>query len=758
MVLHPAPPSYEGLEARLATLGSFCRRRPWLVVAVWLIVFLAATLAGPQMAHRLQSGSGRIDGSMSERVDAQLASEFSTGDGQSLALVYRSRLLAEDANLIEALDARIEQRLMALDSVEKVVPADFLVDRADDAEGHVLLVNIAAGSALLTEQQVPLVRDAVRPVLADFAATAPDLEWAVTGRAALTYDINIMSARDTATSELRALPLAILVLLFAFGAVVSAGLPLIMALFVRALAMAAVLSAAGSWEISNLAQSIVAMLALALGIDYSLFIFHSFQTFRQSPSGLPGRELALEPFDRALRGAMAQSGRVVLYSGTAVAIGMGALLLTPLMQTRSIGLGGIAAVVFSVLAALTLLPALLSLIGPEILDWPAWLDSRSRRDRSHVFWSGWGDRVVRHPVLAITSSLLVLCLLAAPVMETRFGFPEDEFLPGDLESARGLAMLERTGMKGLVSPLFIVVSERSRRPVITSQRVAALSDFVSKISADPRVAEVYAPRLSATSRFAPIPMPMNDGLVSAGENRILLRIIPAGDTRLANLRRLAAEMPGWLGDPSLSVEVGGQAQFYNDFDSRMRNSYALIVGLVLAMTGLALLLLLRAPLAAAKAILLNLLSVAAGYGAVVFVFQLGHGSALFGLEQPTGLVPTSVPIVIFAILFGLSMDYEIFLISRMKDLFLKSGNNRTSIVEALGDTGGIITNAASIMAVVFGAFAFSSIVIVQMIGLGLAVAILVDAIVIRSILGPALMTVAGRWNWWPHQVSAIVND
>lgn len=138
---------------------------------------------------------------------------------------------------------------------------------------------------------------------------------------------------------------------------------------------------------------------------------------------------------------------------------------------------------------------------------------------------------------------------------------------------------------------------------------------------------------------------------------------------------------------------------------------------------------------------------------MVFVFQLGHGSALFGLEQPTGLVPTSVPIVIFAILFGLSMDYEIFLISRMKELFLRGSGNRASIVGALGDTGSLITSAALIMAVVFGAFAFSRIVIVQMIGLGLAVAILVDAIVIRTLLGPALMTIAGNWNWWPLRTS-----
>lgn len=756
--MHRSLSPYRGLEAVLANVGTFCWRQPWPVLSVWLVVTLAAALAGPQMAHRLQSGSGRIEASVSERVDAQLASVFDVSDGQSLALVYRSRRLIEDMSLVEALDARLEERLTALDTVEKVVPADFLVDRADDADGHVLLINIAAASALLTEQQVPLVREAVAPVFAGFVKAAPDLEWALTGRAALTYDINILSTQDTVSSELRALPFVLLVLLYAFGAAVSAGLPLILALVARTLAMAGVLVVAGSWEVSNLAQSIVAMLALALGIDYSLFIFHSFQAFRRDPARLPEAEADLAELELAIRGAMAQSGRVVVYSGTAVAIGMGALLLTPLMQTRSIGLGGIAVVVFSVLAALTLLPALLSLIGARALDWPARSNGTSKRDRSHAFWHDWGEKVVRRPFLGIVFSLLLLGLVAAPVTQTRFGFPEDEFLPPDLESARGLAMLGPMGLKGLVSPLFVVISEESHRPLIAAERVAMLSDFVSRIEADRRVAEVFAPHLSPSSRFAPIPMPMNGRLVSDDGDKILLRIIPAGDTRLADLRRLALEMPAWLDDPSLRVEVGGQAQFYNDFNAGMRESYASIVGLVLAMTGLALLLMLRAPLAAAKAMILNLLSVAAGYGAVVFVFQLGHGSALFGLSQPTNVVPPSVPIVIFAILFGLSMDYEIFLISRMKDLFLKSGSNRASIVGALAETGGVITSAALIMALVFGAFAFSRIVIVQMIGLGLAVAILADAVVIRSILGPALMSVAGNWNWWPLRASETVED
>jgi RND superfamily putative drug exporter len=197
------------------------------------------------------------------------------------------------------------------------------------------------------------------------------------------------------------------------------------------------------------------------------------------------------------------------------------------------------------------------------------------------------------------------------------------------------------------------------------------------------------------------------------------------------------------------VQVGGQAQYYHDVDHAVRASYPLTFALVLGFSALALLLFFRAPLASAKALLLNLLSVAAGYGVVVLVFQIGYGAELFGLPTGTGAVPVTVPLVIFCILFGLSMDYEIFLISRVRAIFIETGDTDTSIREALADTGSVITSAALIMVVVFGAFAFARVFMVQMIGLGLAVAVLVDATVIRSILGPALMQVAGRWNWWP---------
>lgn len=735
------------LEIYLAALGSFCWRRPWLVLFAWLLIMITVSAAIPHMSGRLQSGSGQIEGSMSQKVDTLLVEEFGISDGQSLILTLNSRLLFEDTDQLTSLIDTLDTTLSELEMVEKVISASDIFDVPADTDTAALVIRLAAKSTLVAEQQVPQIRDAIWSVLQASLLDVPDLDWAVTGRAALNHDISIFSIEDTASSEFRALPLALLVLLYAFGAPLSSAIPLVLAAAARTLALAAVLLVAGYWSISNLAQSIVTMLSLALGIDYSLFIYHRYRQLLQAPDDICIDQPSFGVREEALCSAMRQSGVVVLYSGTTVAIAMGALLLTPLMQTQSIGIGGLTAVVFSLLAALTLLPALLSLISPRALDWPNWSLRRKPRPIADRFWTSWGRTITRHPLASIVASLLLLGALAAPAMETRFGIPEEEFLPADLESARGLKMLEKMGLKGLVSPIFVVISDTAHQPILTDERRRLFSDLLADLYADPRVREVFAPNLSGFS--LPFPLPSNMSLVNTDKDRIVIQIVPAGDIDLASVRELAQDVPGWLDDPSLTVEVGGQAQYYNDFDTGMLAAYPRIIILVLSLTGLALLLMLRAPVAAAKAIFLNLFSVAAGYGSVIFVFQLGYGAALFGLEAPTGVVPTSVPVIIFSILFGISMDYEIFLISKIKSLYLESGDNLKSIVEALSDTGSVITSAALIMVVVFGAFAFSRIVIVQMVGLGLAVAILVDAMIIRTLLGPALMVIAGRWNWWP---------
>ena len=721
------------LGGTLARLGMACWSHPWRVIALWGVAVIVGGLLAAQAPQRLLSGSGEIAGTMSAQVEGILAREFEDGEAQSLMLVLRRHDGRRRPGGWHTIEYRLSDALSKSPVVTSATPAGWLIDDPQQASHHGLVtITLAGADALASEQQVEPAREAARSAITALGADGRAVDWALTGRAAISHDINVFSARDTARTELRVLPLAFAVLLYAFGSLIAAGLPLALAAGARTVGLATIVVIAGFANVSNLAQSIVTMISLALGIDYGLFVYHRFR--EQLAAGA-------QP-ETALRSAMVQSGKVVLYSGLAVAIGMGALLVTGSLQVRSIGLAGTLAVVMSVAAALTVLPALLAILPRHLRQAAA-----GRPAATNGRWSRWGELVVRRPLPAIAGSLALLALLAWPGLQTRFGFPED--LPSELESVRGLAMLEDAGVKGLVSPLQVLLSTTDGDHMVTTTRQPALAALVNGIEGDPRVALVQAPSLRTTPRIVPLPIDPDHGMVSRDGSRILLRVIPASTADLAAVRALAREIAGQrvVGARAL---VGGQAQYFNDFEAEMVSSLVIVLVLVLALSGAVLLVMLRAPLAAAKAIMLNLLSVAAGYGMVVWVFQLGHGAWVFGLSGPTGVVTPSVPVIIFAVLFGHSMDYEIFLISRIRALYFGGADNRTAIVSALADTGAVITQAAIIMALVFGAFAFSRLLLVQMIGLGLSVAIVVDVIIIRSILGPALMVVAGSWNWWPH--------
>jgi RND superfamily putative drug exporter len=751
------------LGAALAGLGSFCWTHARVVVLIWLLATLTAGLVAGRLAERLLSGSGDVKESMSSWVDRSLRSDFGRGDSQSLILVFRSASIDKRPAELSALLRELEFRLSEQPSVETTISSQDIQDRRlspKPGTGHLIIIDLKTGDLLATEQEVPKLRSAAYPALEEAKARHRDLEWAITGRAALTYDFTRFDAEDSARAELRALPLTLLILVIAFGTVVSAMLPVLLAVACRTVVLGIIFLLAGSVEVSSLVLSVVTMLSIALGIDYSLFLIHRYRHELErigaecpAISGIAREELAM-------RYAMAQSGVAVLYSAATVAIGIGSLLATPIMQTRSVGLGGLLAVVVVLIATLTLAPAFLRLVPRSVLEWPRFHSQRAGADLSRRMWAQWARVVEQKPVTAIVTSLGILLAMAAPALHTRIGFPESEFLPAELEFSRGMKMLADMELKGLVSPIVVVVSDVDRARALTPERVPSLADFVSRLEQDSRVRAVQGPVRSASRASEESDGTVEEALggalarsafVSADRSRLLFLIIPSGNSSLFELRDLSYKIPAWLHAEDLSVMIGGQAQYYNDFDNAVIASYPITIGLVLGMSTLVLLLFFRAPLASAKAILLNILSVAAGYGMVVLVFQLGHGSELFGVPAPTRFVPTTVPLAIFCILFGLSMDYEIFLLSRVRTIFNETGDNALSIREALGDTGSVITSAALIMVAVFGAFAFTRDVIVQMIGFGLAVAVLVDAALIRSVLGPAIMQVAGRWNWWPLQ-------
>jgi RND superfamily putative drug exporter len=751
--------------AWLPCLGDFCARHAIWVVAAWVAALALAAVGAQRLPALLSGGSGDIPGSASLRTDRLLQTEFANPYAQMLVLALRSPRLQREPAARAEIFRTLQARWMASPLVATVMTEENLVDSRllpRPGTGHVAYIGLRAANVREAEQAIPVLRATAEPVLRAARDRFPDLEWALSGRAALTYDLNRFNAEDTAKAETRVLPLTLLVLILAFGSLVAAGVPLVLGLTSTTVTLGLVSLLARLTFFSNLVQNVASMIGLAVGIDYSLFLIHRYrEELRRLEEERPGEDSA-SLRRAALAEAMARSGSAVFFSGLTVLIGMGGLFFTPLLETRSIGLGGCLVVAVAVGASLTLLPALITLLGAK-LEWPGALSRRLRNTASRRRWQAWAGTVMRFPIAGATISLGALLLLAWPGTHTRFGFPEESFLPRELEFMRGMNLLRTMGLSGLLTPVQVILSGSDGAPAVTRERSASLQAFVARLRADPRVATVQGPAgLAADPPAAQLPLSQagaeparaggpagRDLFVSKGGQRLLLQVVLREGCPLEEAKALARDIPGWMTIPGLSLDLGGQAVYYNNFDGAMLQSYGRVVGFVLLVTFLVLLAVFRAPLVAGKALLLNLLSVLAGYGVVVFVFQLGYGGSWFGVPAPIGVVPLTIPLLIFCILFGLSMDYEVFLLSRAREVFVQTGSSTEGVRTALAETGPVITSAALIMVAVFGAFAFARVVIVQMLGLGLAVAVLVDATVIRTLLAPSLMRVAGRWNWWP---------
>ncbi len=758
---------------RFRTLGRLASRYPWAFLGAWLLIAILGAAGARKAPSLLFSGSGDIPHSRSLRADSLLRADFENPYAQLLVVAVQGLDGADSdgsGSEEQAMARRLDKALTALPQVGAVTTPETVLDKRllpSPGTGMVILIGIKAGNVRDAEQALPVVRRTVDSLLMPETARAGRLRWAVTGRSALTYDMNLFNARDTAAAEARVIPLTLIILLFAFGSIVAAGVPVLMGLISTTVSLGIVYLLARHWVLSNLVQNVSSMIGLAVGIDYSLIIIHRYREALAAARARAGSavEAALDRPLRAaaLEEALGTAGKSVFYSGLAVMIGFAGMLYTPLMETRSIGWGGCIVVLVSMIAGLTFLPSLLMVLGAA-LDWPRALSRRFGGGTPGRKWSGWSRWVMKNAPLSAAVSLAAIFFLSWPGRLTRFGFPEGPFIPRELEFSRGYLMLDGMGLQGLVRPINIILTSK-QGPALTLDRIDSLFAFSARIRRDPAVAGIFGPVDLADgwplAKYRALYADMDEVwenvpavqefFLSRDGRSLLMQVMLKPGAELEQEKALAREIPEWLHLADLGMEVGGQAVYYNDFDKAMKASYLPCVSFVLAVTLAALLFFFRSPLVSIKAIVMNALSVLAGYGAVVYVFQLGHGSAWFGTPGPALVVPLTIPLMLFCILFGLSMDYEVFLLSRIREAFARSGDNESSVAEGLAATGPMITSAALIMAAVFGAFAFARVVVVQMLGLGLAVSVIVDATLIRVLLVPAFMKMAGKWNWWPQR-------
>jgi RND superfamily putative drug exporter len=728
-------------------------RRFWLAGIV-LVAVLALLPFSFHAEHHLETAT-RIEGSEAEIVTQELATRFRSPFVDRVVLVVQG-LPPVDSEEGEQALGTIEERLGKEPGVSGVVSHIDFRDPIFLGKGGAtfVLVGLASTDGPV-ESLVPKLHELASSLQNQLRGRYPAVKLELTGETPLNFDIRKASADDVRHAETLVIPATLVLLLVAFGSLVAALIPLA----VGQLAIATALALAGflalRWHLSILVQNLSTMLGLGLGIDYALLMVSRFrEAIAVEPNGLKAAAVAAR-----------QAGHTLVISASTVAIGFLALLTVPISEVRSIGVAGFLVAGTSVLLASTLVPALLGILGTRInagrLPFLASLDA-SRAARTGNRWRRWGKVIVAHPRVAIVVAGVPLLVLASQAMRLDTSVPRGDWLPPAAESVRALHTLEQMDRAGIVYSLRVMLELPNESIAQTDSGWNALDGFTKRIANDPRAGRVISITTMAgsdRSALGSLSRETRRTFLSRDGQAALLEVLPAPGVSLNDQVKWVRELrkegaPAFTGIPGATLRIGGIPALTADYQTIVRDRFASVMAMVVVGTLVALLGGFRSLFAAVKAIALNLLSVAASFGALVLVFQDGHGVSFFGVPEGTGSIFPIVPIVAFAIVFGLSMDYEVFLVARVLEARRCGLSEEEAIPEGMARTAGLITSAAAIMIVVFAAFTFGSFLVVKMLGFTLAVAVLIDATLVRIVIGPALLRVAGDWNWWPGGLAA----
>ena len=705
------------LTTALYRTGRGAVRRPWLVIGVWILVagtiFAAGRIVGPAFLDDF-----RIPGSEGQQASDVLEERFPEQAGATATVVFHARegTLADGASM-----AAIKASMLAIALQPHVVAIDDPTEpggQAGVSRDRTIAFTTVRYDAGLSELGTP-----ASDRLEDAVAAAREAGIQVELGGPLVEFTHLPEPRG---SEAVGLTVAVIVLFLAFGSVIAMALPILTALVGLGVSLAIVWLLSNLGDIPTLTPTLATMLGLGVGIDYALFIVTRYR------EGL-ARGLSVE---EATGRAIATSGQAVLFAGFTVMVAIWGLWVSGMPFIGLIGSVSSIAVAVAVLAALTLLPAVLGIIGDRIDALGVrWL--RSRGDVNHQgMWARWARIVATHPWRSLIAGLAVMVLLMIPLFSMRLGL-EVGLAGKDTTQARAAELLERGFGPGLNGPLLLVV-ELGR-----SGDMAAVQDVVEAVAADPNVQMITEPRLSADGRMAVVTAIPRTSRGSQATSDLVTRL---RDETLPPVER----------ETGSSVLVGGATALFIDLSERVTGRLPILIATVIALSFVLLLLVFRSVLVPMKAAILNVLSITAAYGVVVAVFQWGWGLGALGVDGTIAIV-SFVPMVMFAILFGLSMDYEVFLLSRIREEYLVDRDTIESVAAGIRSTARVITSAALVMIAVFLSFVLNESSTVKMIGLGLATAVLIDATVVRIVLVPATMVLLGHANWWiPRRLDRVL--
>jgi RND superfamily putative drug exporter len=727
-------------------LGRFVARRARLVIGAWGVLIVLALPLAPQAPGALSAGGFINDNLESARAKAVLESELGAPPS-ALVVVFSSPTLEAGTPAFELGAAAAMRDIPGATHVARVV-SHLLQPRQVSADRHtaydIVLLDLPPDDS---PKALPVLRAALRD--------APGLTVELAGGPAFYGDVQSVSEHDLQRSEVISLPLAALALLLVFGSVVAAGVPLVVGGTSVLIALAGVFLIASVMPMSIFVLNLATLLGLGLGVDYSLLMTSRFrEELAKRPAG------ADDAVAEAVRITVATAGRAVFFSGLTVLLGLLGLVLFEFMILRSVGIAGALVVGLAVLAALTLLPAVLTVVGPN-LDRLAVrrVTARAEGDGS---WARLAHRVMRRPLAFLIPTLALLLVLGSPFLHVRFNAPDASILPPGVPSRAAFDRLEAEFGEGAFAPISIAI--RTQGAATTADNLARLYEYSRRLAADPRVRRVDSlvdvdPRLTVEQyqllygdpngprdRFVATAL----AATTRGDLTAFTLTTPFGPNR-AEGRRLVEDLRDPHGalapPPGFAILVGGGAADVADVVDGVAADFPRTALFILITTYVVLFALLRSVVLPAKALVMNTLSITASFGALVWIFQDGNLSALLGF-QPLGFVETTQPVILFCVLFGLSMDYEVFLLTRMKEVWDATGDNTEAVARGLERSGRIVTSAALIVVVVAGSFAFADIVLIKALGLGVAIAVALDATVVRALLVPSTMRLLGHWNWW----------
>jgi len=694
-----------------------CSRHPWRTIGAWVGAVLLAVAALALLLGDLTTNGHPTNNPESQRADAMIGRAFPPNPALAASdlVVVSSPRYTVDAPQFRTFVARLVTDGRATGAISNARVYYETHDKTQvSADGHATLIPIL----------IPNTDDAgAVENVAERADKNAAFDVGLTGNQTSDYDFNKLSQHDLKSGELKfGVPAALVILILVFGAVVAGLIPLLMAIIsiIAALGLVAVLS-----QPFNLSVFIINMLSgmgLALGIDYSLFVVSRYREERAA-----GRE-QLE----AIGGAGATASRAVLVSGTAFVVAMCGMMIVPNNIMRSLALGAILVGIVSVVAALTLLPALLGLFGDRVnsLRVPfvgrASVEGASPEGR---FWRAVVGGVVRRPVLSLLVAIAVLVAAAVPVLGLHIGSNGVTTLPDRFVSKRGFAAVQRFFPRATTDPVR-VVADRASDPNVS----AALDRLRSRLAADRRFAGGGEIRLSPDGGTAVL--------------QVAVRGDPEAPEAISAVRELRGDLiPQVFADTEAVVLVGGDTAETADYLDSVSSPAPYVFVLVLGLTLVLLTVVFRSLIVAATAVFLNLLSVGAAYGLLVLVFQHGIGAGLLGFAH-ADTIEAWVPLFLFSVLFGLSMDYQVFLLSRIRERYDIGGDTAEAVLHGVAATARIITGAALIIVAVFLGFAMGDLIMFQQMGFGVAVALLIDATLIRSVVLPSAMKLLDRWNWY----------